>query len=88
MADVKQFFEVYHPGKFMIYNLCSERRYDVSHFGGRVKEFGFDDHNAPPFHFIMAFCKDATEFLEADPDNIIAVHWYLPHSFQSFYTRF
>jgi hypothetical protein len=28
----------------MVYNLCSEKDYDVKHFDGRVVNCGFDDH--------------------------------------------
>ena len=70
MQHVKKFFKEYHSGKYMIYNLCSERKYDHQHFLGFVREFGFDDHNAPPFMMIIDFCEDVAKFLEKDFERI------------------
>jgi hypothetical protein len=36
MYDVLRFFERYHRGQFLIFNVCSERNYDPGYFGGRV----------------------------------------------------
>jgi phosphatidylinositol-3,4,5-trisphosphate 3-phosphatase/dual-specificity protein phosphatase PTEN len=34
MVDVQRFFETRHAGRYRIYNLCSERDYNVEKFGG------------------------------------------------------
>lgn len=53
---------------------CSEKSYPTSMFDGRVRVFGFYDHNPPPLHLILPFCKDVAEFLSEDQKNVIAVH--------------
>lgn len=46
--EVIKFFDKYHKNHFRIYNLCSEREYDIGLFENRVERFPFDDHNPPP----------------------------------------
>ena len=74
MPEVQRFFETRHPGRYRIYNLCSERAYDANEFLGRVARFPFDDHNPSLLHVVPAFCEDADAWLRAHPDNVIAVH--------------
>lgn len=46
-------------GKILIlYFRCSERKYDKSNFKGEVKEFPFEDHQAPSFDLVFRFCED------------------------------
>jgi len=75
--DVVRFMETYHADCYKVYNLCSERTYDAAckaRFHGRVESFPFDDHNPPPFEMIRAFCIDASNWLHAAPQNVVAVH--------------
>lgn len=58
----------------MIINLCSERKYKHSHFNGMVREFPFNDHQAPPFRLIFEVCQFIDEWLNSDPENVIGVH--------------
>eukprot|EP00301_Raphidiophrys_heterophryoidea_P004433 c11925_g3_i1.p1 GENE.c11925_g3_i1~~c11925_g3_i1.p1 ORF type:complete len:738 (-),score=189.42 c11925_g3_i1:187-2400(-) len=77
MDQVVRFFETRHQHHYRVYNLCSEpnRKYDHSRFpSGRVVEMGFPDHNPPPFALIAEFCKDADEWLNRHPENIVATH--------------
>ena len=74
MKEVQRFMDTYHLGKYKIYNLCSERSYRPEKFQGQVAVFPFDDHNAPSLSLMRGFCKDADEWLQKDPKNIIAVH--------------
>jgi len=37
---------------------CSERKYDKSYFNGEVREFPFEDHQAPSFELVFRFCED------------------------------
>eukprot|EP00698_Gefionella_okellyi_P002842 TRINITY_DN12711_c0_g1_i1.p1 TRINITY_DN12711_c0_g1~~TRINITY_DN12711_c0_g1_i1.p1 ORF type:complete len:364 (+),score=68.34 TRINITY_DN12711_c0_g1_i1:117-1208(+) len=74
IEEVVKFFEQFHKDSYKIYNLCSEREYDPSPFQGRVEKFPFDDHNAPPFDMIEPFCKNVDEWLEKNPDNVVAIH--------------
>jgi hypothetical protein len=73
--EVERFFDERHPRHFRIYNLCSERAYDNTHrFHGCFRSFPFDDHNVPPLGLILQFVLDAATFLDADENNVVAVH--------------
>lgn len=74
MDEVIKFFETHHKGKYKVYNLCSERLYDVSLFEGKAASFPFDDHNCPPLHLISAFCQSAYSWLKQDIENVVVVH--------------
>jgi len=74
MKDVQRLFNSRHPKKYKLYNLCSERDYQASHFEGRVQRYPFDDHNPSSFNTIEPFCKDVRAWLDSDPENIAAIH--------------
>eukprot|EP01105_Mastigella_eilhardi_P014918 TRINITY_DN3396_c0_g1_i3.p1 TRINITY_DN3396_c0_g1~~TRINITY_DN3396_c0_g1_i3.p1 ORF type:complete len:740 (-),score=89.19 TRINITY_DN3396_c0_g1_i3:23-2080(-) len=74
LADVQRFLNALHANHFKVYNLCAERKYDHEKFDGRVAEFPFHDHCAPPLALILQFCVDAEAFLDADPANVVVVH--------------
>lgn len=74
MKDVQRFFEDKHKDKFMIYNLCSERNYDASRFGGAKRWFPFNDHNPPELKVLHDICLDVHTFLEADPEHVVSIH--------------
>eukprot|EP00457_Paulinella_chromatophora_P000328 gb/GEZN01000328.1/.p1 GENE.gb/GEZN01000328.1/~~gb/GEZN01000328.1/.p1 ORF type:complete len:1407 (-),score=296.46 gb/GEZN01000328.1/:501-4721(-) len=74
IRDVQRFFNTRHPDKFMIYNLCSERDYDASKFGGRKKRFPFEDHNPPPLAMLPEICHEADSDLKSTPDLVLALH--------------
>ena len=73
MAEVKRFFKTFHEGKYAVYNLCSERQYDLSHHFDISYRFGFDDHNPCPLFLIKPFCDSVGEFLNKDPENVAAI---------------
>jgi phosphatidylinositol-3,4,5-trisphosphate 3-phosphatase/dual-specificity protein phosphatase PTEN len=74
LPEVQRFFESRHAGRYRIYNLCSEKAYDVSDFLGRVARYPFDDHNPCPLPLLGAFCEDVDAWLTAHTDNVVAVH--------------
>jgi phosphatidylinositol-3,4,5-trisphosphate 3-phosphatase/dual-specificity protein phosphatase PTEN len=74
LDDVFHFLEEKHPGRYRIYNLCSERYYEPGKFHGRVALFPFDDHNAPPYELIEPFCDDIDAWLKKHPQNVAVVH--------------
>ena len=61
MTDIQQFFRQRHPGCYKVYNLCSEKHYDPSHFD-KVAKYPFDDHNPPKIQQIYDFCNDVVFF--------------------------
>ncbi|GAB5368944.1 hypothetical protein AAMO2058_001362900 [Amorphochlora amoebiformis] len=73
---VQDFFQEFHPGRFKIYNLCSEKTYDSKLFGGShcCGYFPFHDHNACALENIIKFCEDAKLYLDKLPENVISVH--------------
>ena len=72
---VQKFFQVYHPGnKFKVYNLCSERLYKSEDWFANWAWVPFDDHNPCAFPLVYKMCCDIDAFLNADPENVIAIH--------------
>jgi len=71
---VVAFFEKMHKDKYMVYDLCEERTYDYSKFHGRVQPFKFTDHSVPTITKMLNFCKSVEEWMNKDPENVIAVH--------------
>lgn len=74
LPEVQRFFEERHKGHYKIYNLCSERAYNISDCFPLVKRFPFDDHNPPMLEMIPQFCADLDEFLSADKRNVAGIH--------------
>eukprot|EP00281_Chroomonas_sp_CCMP1168_P019506 CAMPEP_0206232916 /NCGR_PEP_ID=MMETSP0047_2-20121206/11685_1 /ASSEMBLY_ACC=CAM_ASM_000192 /TAXON_ID=195065 /ORGANISM="Chroomonas mesostigmatica_cf, Strain CCMP1168" /LENGTH=528 /DNA_ID=CAMNT_0053656713 /DNA_START=28 /DNA_END=1614 /DNA_ORIENTATION=- len=74
LHQVYRFFETRHPDAYRIYNLCSERTYDSNKFHKRVENIPFDDHNPPPFELMRPMCINVENFLNEDPDHVVAIH--------------
>jgi phosphatidylinositol-3,4,5-trisphosphate 3-phosphatase/dual-specificity protein phosphatase PTEN len=74
MSEVKRFFETRHKEHYAVYNLCSERQYDLRQHFDKSYRFGFDDHNPPPLALIKPFCDSVGEWLSADKRNVAAIH--------------
>lgn len=72
--DVYRFFQQRHSGHYRIINLCSERNYSLNTFHGSVARYPFPDHNPPPMELILPCCSHMHSWLQADVDNIVAVH--------------
>lgn len=72
--EVLRFLDSFHKDHYKVYNLCSERGYDPSKFYNRAEVFPFEDHNAPPFELILAFCQNVQQWLAADEKNIAVIH--------------
>jgi len=74
LEEVRRFLETRHSGHYKVYNLCSERCYDIKKFHSRVAVYPFDDHSPPEFALLRPFCEDVTKWLKEDPRNVAAVH--------------
>ncbi|XP_033156612.1 phosphatidylinositol 3,4,5-trisphosphate 3-phosphatase and dual-specificity protein phosphatase PTEN isoform X1 [Drosophila mauritiana] len=74
LEDVFKLLEENHAQHYKVYNLCSERSYDVDKFHGRVAVYPFDDHNPPTIELIQRFCSDVDLWLKEDSSNVVAVH--------------
>ena len=73
LGDVLHFFNERHPGHYKVYNLCAEKKYAQNIFY-KQGYFPFQDHEAPPLDLIRPFCEDAKQFLDEDPNNVVAIH--------------
>ena len=58
----------------VMYCRCSERNYDINKFHERVATFPFEHHQPPQLELIRPFCEDVNCWLEANDDNIAAIH--------------
>ncbi|KAH8249688.1 hypothetical protein KR032_011474, partial [Drosophila birchii] len=74
LEDVYKLLEENHGQHYKIYNLCLERKYDISKFNGRVGIYPFEDHNPPTIELIQRFCKDVDLWLKENDANVVAVH--------------
>jgi phosphatidylinositol-3,4,5-trisphosphate 3-phosphatase/dual-specificity protein phosphatase PTEN len=74
MTDVIRYFDGRYKDHYKVYNLCSERGYAPEKFYGRVANYPFDDHNAPPFVIFKPFCDDVQKYLAEDDRNIALIH--------------
>lgn len=72
--QVQRFFETRHPGHYKIFNLCSERGYELKNFFPDTERFPFRDHNPCPLDMIAQLCASVDAFLAAHPDNVVALH--------------
>ena len=75
MQDVKRFFREKHSDRVRVYNLCTERAYDMSSFKSCCHRYKFDDHQPPPFIYMLEFCKDV--------DGAVIMHTTIPTSVKS-----
>ncbi|XP_042229285.1 phosphatidylinositol 3,4,5-trisphosphate 3-phosphatase TPTE2-like isoform X1 [Homarus americanus] len=74
IKEVARFMDNQHSGHYRLYNLCSERHYDVTLFHNRVERFLIDDHNVPPLSDMVRFSANVREWMNKDEKNVIAVH--------------
>lgn len=74
LEEVKSLLEEKHKDHYKIYNLCSERSYDIQKFHSRVSVYPFDDHNPPEFGQMRPFCEDVARWLDEHEKNVAVVH--------------
>ena len=73
LDDVAGMLETEHGKNYMVYNL-SEKEYDTSKLNDQVLDFGWPDHQAPPFKILFALCKSIDSWLKSEPTNVVAIH--------------
>ena len=74
IEKVAAFLDTKHKDRYKLYNLCSERTYDVSHFHNRVERVMIDDHNVPSVKQMLEFADNVRDWLAQHPENVIVVH--------------
>jgi phosphatidylinositol-3,4,5-trisphosphate 3-phosphatase/dual-specificity protein phosphatase PTEN len=78
LESVFQFFEMYHRGKYRLFNLCCElKSYHLVCEGlcdKVITDFGFLDHHPPPLERIYPFCKAVDEWLSISDDHVVGVN--------------
>jgi hypothetical protein len=52
----------------------AERGYSLDMYHGAVASYPFMDHTPPPFELLLPCCAHMHRFLQANPDNVVAVH--------------
>lgn len=86
ILQVKQFLDERHKDKYFVFNV-SEKQYDKRMFEGRVADFNWQDHHAPPFHLLFELVDQMKQWLErkwyfsfpnifipVDPTHIVVIH--------------
>ncbi|CAG5078686.1 Oidioi.mRNA.OKI2018_I69.PAR.g9057.t1.cds [Oikopleura dioica] len=71
--EVKHCLREFFPKGFKIYNLCCESQ----SFRGQdldVAQYGWLDHEPPPFGLFVRLLADIDEYLEQNPENGVAIH--------------
>lgn len=71
---VAHFLDTKHLERYKVFNLCSEKTYDTSHFHERVERVLIDDHNVPSLEQMQEFISHVKEWLGSHSDNVIVVH--------------
>lgn len=79
LTEVASFLNTYHRNNYMIFNLTTEKQYDVGTFYGRVRgkpgvlsrscesnsaDVGFPDHHPAPLVHLDAIVNEMAEFLK------------------------
>ena len=73
ITAVAKHLKTYHDGHFMVLNV-SEETYDYRRFEDNVLEFKFPGHPAPPLGMLVKICTTLESWLDADHENVVAVH--------------
>lgn len=72
--DVRKFLEQRHGNRYRVINLCAEKDYDSSVFGGRVDSYPIMDHNVPSLELMVDFCERAYTWQNTHEQNVLVLH--------------
>lgn len=75
-SEIKRFLDKQHQENYKVFNFCCEagRGYPSSVFDGRAERYPFLDHGCPYLQTMTNFCESAAQWLEADPQHVVALH--------------
>merc|ERR1719506_3574566 len=73
-SDVAKFLNFRHKNHFRIYNLCIEPKYQYNGFPDNTEYFPCPDHCPLSLPMMLSFCRNAEDWLKADPENVVLVH--------------
>ncbi|KAI7897665.1 protein-tyrosine phosphatase-like protein [Cokeromyces recurvatus] len=73
MSYPSEGLEGFYRNSFIQIKKRCEKQYDLSRFE-YAASYPFLDHQAPPFSILVEFCIDASQWLEKDKDNVVAIH--------------
>jgi hypothetical protein len=75
---MQAFLNEFHPGAYLVFNLCRTRRYPPSKFGGRIRhDISVDSMGAASIADMALFCDAVNDWLAASPSHVVAVHRYV-----------
>lgn len=75
LTEVARFFEVFHPGHYMIVNVCPEMDYPTDKFStGIFRSFNVNDHSPPLLEQFSEFLMLVEEWSADSEDNVMAIH--------------
>ncbi|KAK2509037.1 hypothetical protein MC885_005458 [Smutsia gigantea] len=74
IKEVVRFLDTKHRNHYQVYSLCSEGDYDPKYFHYRAHQIMTDDHNVPSPSGMLAFTKEADEWMARDNENIAVIH--------------
>lgn len=60
---VKKFLDEFHQGRYKVFNV-SETPYPAERFDGRVSNYNWQDHHAPPFHLLLRLVNEMYNWLK------------------------
>ena len=66
--QVKEFLQEKHGDKYFVFNV-SEKKYEKSRFDGRVSDYNWQDHHAPPFHLLFNLVEEMKNWLQGKFNN-------------------
>lgn len=75
IQDVAAFLDRKHPSAYLVVNLCSERTYSGKYFHQQTSWYPMDDHNPAELEMMLAFSREAADFIAEDPNcRAVVVH--------------
>jgi phosphatidylinositol-3,4,5-trisphosphate 3-phosphatase/dual-specificity protein phosphatase PTEN len=71
--EVAAYLDRTHDQHYLIFNL-SEKQYDITRFGNKVRYYGWPDHHSPPLELLLKVVQAIDDWLCSHKANIAVVH--------------